>query len=76
MKLYRKATLKEHQDFINYGTPDIIVRAVVPVEVNMGMIRRAMNGEAAADQAAADDDGSRYTWWHAVLTAALGDTDA
>ncbi len=32
MTLYRRATEQERQDFINYGTPEMVVRAVIVVE--------------------------------------------
>ena len=41
------------------------------LDINMGMMRRAIAAESAADQAALEDGGSKFTWWHVVLTAAL-----
>ncbi len=35
MTLYREPTERERQDFINYGTPEIVVRAVIVAEPDL-----------------------------------------
>lgn len=43
----------------------------VPVVVNVGMIRRAIEAQHVADDAMMQDEDSEYTWWHVILSAVL-----